>query len=188
MVWLIFHHNLKQGLRSRPSSSFSRSRSPLISPRSPHSHSQRAHSQGSKIRKSNTLQASGRRAIGGDALVYPENDNNSSTSNSSSIRITPIKGGEVEDDDGSYNLQLANTMEKNKFDAMVKRRNSNIQDRLSTAFSEGQLFQEQQKQRQHHHEREQQLGRCDVSVGERQLYASFSAEQVQDIDFSDYGF
>ena len=138
---------------SRPTSSssssvFSRPASPMASPRSPH----RAHSQGSKLRKSNKLQASGRRAMG-SALIHP------------------AKGGNEGEDTDTLQQTLANTMDKNKFNAMIARRNSHIHEQLSTVHSE---------ERIRHPERPQQ--------DDRQLYASISAEQVEGIDFSDYGF
>mmetsp|Transcript_27843 Transcript_27843/g.47053 ORF Transcript_27843/g.47053 Transcript_27843/m.47053 type:complete len:482 (+) Transcript_27843:1-1446(+) len=136
-------HNLKPQQpqnQSRPSSAtFSPTSSTITTPRSP-----RAHSQGSKIRKSNALQDSGRRAV------------------------SKLESFE----------KLSNTMEKNKFNDMAARRNSNIKQRMNTAFSD----RNSESHHDHSHAQQQQKGATP------QLYSSVSTDQVHDIDYSDYGF
>ena len=102
-VECMFKFTLQEPSRpSSSSSSFSRT-SPLTSPRSP----QRVHSQGSKIRRSSKLEASGRRAM----------------------------GGTMDSEKGEYS-QLANTGQQTKFNDLAVRRNTHFREHFSSAFNE----------------------------------------------------
>lgn len=73
-------------------------------------------------------------------------------------------------DDHGHHDRLASTTEKAKFNDLIARRNSTIQDHLSTASAETGRDRDTSRHQQ------------------QQVYDSISAEQVQDIDYSDYGF
>jgi hypothetical protein len=117
------------------------------------------------------------------ALVYPENN-------------------ETNEADGSFD-RLANTMERSKYNDMASRRNSHFQERMSSVHRDRSGHEQQSRQESTNafREKDKRHSQDNCSSGtsrqqcqqqqcqqQQQLYASISAEQVQEIDYSDYGF